>query len=93
MNKCIVYANGGMRMTESSTMTAVTFRISSDLKDRVDKLANKTGLGSSYFYNQLVADHIDELEDAYDCLEIIENVKKGKEKTVPLEKVIADYGL
>lgn len=80
-------------MTESSTMTAVTFRISSDLKDRVDKLANKTGLGSSYFYNQLVADHIDELEDAYDCLEIIENVKKGKEKTVPLEKVIADYGL
>ena len=80
-------------MTGSSTMTAVTFSISSDLKDRVDKLANKTGLSSSYFYNQLVADHIDKLEDAYDCLEIIESVKKCKEKTVSLEKVMSDYGL
>ena len=88
-----MYANGGMRMTESSTMTTVTFRISSDLKDRVDKLANKTGLSSSYFYNQLVANHIDELEDIYDCFAIIENVKKGKEKTVPLGKVMSDYGL
>lgn len=82
-----------MRMTGSSTMTAVTFSISSDLKDRVDKLANKTGLSSSYFYNQLMADHIDKLEDAYDCLEIIESVKKCKEKTVSLEKVMSDYGL
>ena len=80
-------------MTESSTMTAVTFRISSDLKDRVDKLANKTGLGSSYFYNQLVADHIDKLEDAYDCLEIIVSVKKCKEKTVSLEAVMVNCGL
>ena len=40
-----------------------------------------------------MTDHIDELEDIYDCLAIIENVKKGKEKTVPLEKVMADYGL
>ena len=80
-------------MAGSSTMTAVTFRISSDLKVRVDKLANTTGLSSSYFYNKLVSDHIDELEDIYDCLAIIENVKKGKEKTVPLEKVMADYDL
>ena len=64
-------------MTGSSTLTTVTFRLSPDLKARVDKLANKTGLSSSYFYDQLVADHIDELEDIYDCLAIIENVKKG----------------
>lgn len=80
-------------MTGSSTMTAVTFSISSDLKARVDKLANKTGLSSSYFYNQLVADHIDKLEDAYDCLEIIESVKKCKEKTVSLEAVMVNCGL
>ena len=82
-----------MRMTGSSAKTAVTFRLSPDLKVRVDNLARKTNRSSSYFYNQLVADHIDELEDIYDCLAIIENVKKGKEKTVPLEKVMADYGL
>lgn len=80
-------------MTGSSAKTAVTFRLSPDLKVRVDNLARKTNRSSSYFYNQLVADHIDELEDIYDCLAIIENVKKGKEKTVPLEKVMADYGL
>lgn len=80
-------------MHESNVMTTATFRLSPDLKARVDNLAKKTNRSSSYFYNQLVTDHIDELEDIYDCLAIIENVKKGKEKTVPLEKVMADYGL
>ncbi len=80
-------------MTGSDTMTEVTFSILLDLKIRVDNLARNTNRSPSYFYNQLVTDHIDELEDAYDCLEIIESVKKGKEKTVPLEKVMADYGL
>lgn len=80
-------------MTGSSAKTAVTFRLSPDLKVRVDNLARKTNRSSSYFYNQLVADHIDELEDIYDCLAIIENVKKCKEKTVSLEKVMSDYGL
>ena len=78
-------------MTGPSTMTAVTSCISQDLKTRVDKLAKKTGMSSSYFYNQLVSDHIDELEDAYDCLEIIESVKNGREKTVPLEAVMVNY--
>lgn len=82
-----------MDMHESNVMTTATFRLSPDLKARVDNLAKKTNRSSSYFYNQLVTDHIDELEDIYDCLAIIENVKKGKEKTVPLEKVMADYGL
>lgn len=82
-----------MDMHESNVMTTATFRLSPDLKARVDNLARKTNRSSSYFYNQLVTDHIDELEDIYDCLAIIENVKKGKEKTVPLEKVMADYGL
>lgn len=82
-----------MNMHESNVMATATFRLSPDLKARVDNLARKTNRSSSYFYNQLVADHIDELEDIYDCLAIIENVKKGKEKTVPLEKVMADYGL
>ena len=61
-------------MHESNVMTTATFRLSPDLKARVDNLAKKTNRSSSYF-------------------SIIENVKKGKEKTVPLEKVMADYGL
>ena len=44
-----VYINIGMRMTGSSTKTAVTFCISPDLKARVDNLARKTNRSSSYF--------------------------------------------
>lgn len=80
-------------MTGLRTMAVVTFRISSELKVRVDNLARKTNRSSSYFYNQLVIDHIDELEDAYDCLEIMESVKNGKEKTVPLEAVMKGFRL
>ena len=82
-----------MNMHESNVMTTATFRLSPDLKARVDNLARKTNRSSSYFYNQLVADHIDELEDIYDCLAIIENVKKGKERPYRLRKLwrITDY--
>lgn len=80
-------------MTGLRTMAVVTFRISSELKVRVDNLARKANKSSSYFYNQLVIDHIDELEDAYDCLEIMESVKNGKEKTVPLEAVMKGFRL
>ena len=79
--------------TATPAMTTATFRLSPELKERVDNLAKKTHRSSSYYYSQLVADHIDELEDVYDCLAIIEDVKKGKEKTVSLEKVMADFGL
>ena len=60
---------------------------------QVLNLARKTNRSSSYFYNQLVSDHIDELEEIYECLSIVEDVKRGKEKTVPLEKILSDYGL
>ena len=82
-----------MSVQSTSAMTTATFRLPPDLKERIDELARKTNRSSSYFYSQLVADHIDELEDIYECISLIEDVKKGKEKTVPLEKVIADYGL
>lgn len=80
-------------MRESFSTTTATFRINPELKARVDNLARKTNRSSSYFYNQLVSDHIDELEEIYECLSIVEDVKRGKEKTVPLEKILSDYGL
>lgn len=49
-------------MTGSDTMTAVTFCIPQDIKASVDKFAKKTDISSSYFYNHLVSDHIDEFE-------------------------------
>ena len=67
-------------MTGLRTMAVVTFRISSELKVRVDNLVRKTNRSSSYFYNQLVIDHINEIEDAYDCLEIMESVKKVRKR-------------
>lgn len=80
-------------MRESISTATATFRINPELKARVDNLARKTNRSSSYFYNQLVSNHIDELEEIYECLSIVEDVKRGKEKTVPLEKILSDYGL
>ena len=80
-------------MTGSSTKKAVTFRISPDLKARVDNLARKTNRSSSYFYNQLVSDHIDALEDIYDCFATIENAKKVRKRLYCLGRLwqITDY--
>ena len=77
---CCYIQTGGYVMTGSDLITAVTFSISPDLKACVENLSRNTNRSPSYFYNQLVVDHIDELGDIYDCLAIIENVKKVRKR-------------
>ena len=44
------------------TATA-TFRTSSEFKKRIDNLAKETKRSAGFFYNLLLEEHLDELED------------------------------
>lgn len=67
--------------------TTVTFITSPENKARVEALAKKTRHSVSFFYNILLEEHLDELEDIYDAIDVREKVKAGKEKTYSLESV------
>ena len=74
-------------------MTArVTFRTTPELKERINGLAEKTKRSPGFFYNILLENHIDDLEDVYDAIQIRERVYSGKEKTYPLEDIASEMG-
>ena len=79
-------------MIMANTVTA-TFRTSKELKDRIDFLAKETKRSSSYYFNMLLEEHIEELENIYLSEKVLENIKKGKEKTIFAEDLYKELGI
>lgn len=82
-----------MSVPSANTTTTATFRLSPELKARVDNLAKLTRRTPSSFYSQLVEEHIGELEEVYKYLTIRDGIKKGTIKTYTSEEVEKELGL
>lgn len=75
-------------------MTATaTFRTTPELKSRMDFLAKETHRPTSFYYNLLLEDYLENLEDIYLSEKILEDIKSGKEKTIPAEEVYKELGI
>ncbi len=75
-------------------MTATaTFRTTPELKNRMDFLAKETHRPTSFYYNLLLEEYLEDLEDIYLSEKIIEDIKSGKEKTIPAEEVYKELGI
>ena len=74
------------------TATA-TFRTTQELKNRVEHLAKETRRSAGFYYNLLLEDYLDDLEDIYLGQKISEEIEAGKMKTYPAEDVFAEAGL
>lgn len=74
------------------TVTA-SFRTKPELKNRIEFLAKETRRPTSFYYNLLLEDYLEELEDIYLSEKILADIRSGKEKTVPAEEVYAKAGL
>lgn len=74
------------------TVTA-SFRTKPELKNRIEFLAKETRRPTSFYYNLLLEDYLEELEDIYLSEKILTDIRSGKEKTVPAEEVYAKAGL
>lgn len=75
-------------------MTATaTFRTTPELKSRMDFLAKETHRPTSFYYNLLLEDYLEDLEDIYLSEKILEDIKSRKEKTIPAEEVYKELGI
>lgn len=72
--------------------TTVTFRTSPENKARIENLAKRTRRSAAFYYNVLLEEHLDDLEDVYDAIQVREDVRAGKEKTYSLESVAKELG-
>ena len=74
------------------TATA-TFRTTPELKERVNFLAKETRRPTSFYYNLLLEDYLDDLEDIYLSEKVLADIRSGKEKTIPADEVHKELGL
>ena len=82
--------------TEGADMTnsaVINFRSNPQSKIRVERLAKMTKRPASFYYNFLLDEYLDDLEDIFLAEEVIKNIRSGKEKTYTLAEVEAELGL
>ncbi len=77
-------------MTNSAV---INFRSNPQNKIRVERLAKITKRPASFYYNYLLDEYLDDLEDIFLTEEVIKNVRSGKERTYSLAEVESELGL
>jgi RHH-type transcriptional regulator, rel operon repressor / antitoxin RelB len=71
----------------------MSLRLPVEVEQRLDALAALTGRTKTFYATQAIIEQIDDLEDAYLAEEVLARIRSGKEKSVPLSELLADYGL
>ena len=77
-------------MTNSAV---INFMSNPQSKIRVERLAKITKRPASFYYNYLLDEYLDDLEDIFLAEEVIKNVRSGKERTYSLAEVESELGL
>jgi RHH-type rel operon transcriptional repressor/antitoxin RelB len=70
-----------------------TIRLNPDTERRLDALAARTGRTKAYYLRELIDGGLEDLEDYYDAVEVMERVRRGEEKVYTLEEVARELGL
>jgi RHH-type rel operon transcriptional repressor/antitoxin RelB len=71
----------------------LAIRLPDSVEKRLAKLAKRTGRTKTFYAREAILRYIEDLEDIYDAEHILERIRSGKEKTIPLEDVMKRYGM
>ena len=71
----------------------IAVRLPEDIEMRLDKLAAKTGRTKTFYVREAIVEHLEELEDVYLAEQTLSEIRAGKQKTISIEELAADYGL
>jgi RHH-type rel operon transcriptional repressor/antitoxin RelB len=70
-----------------------SIRLSPKAEQRLEYLAAQTGRSKAFYLRQMIENGLDDLEDYYLAADVLERVRKGKEKIHPGSQVRTDLGL
>ncbi len=71
----------------------LAIRLPGNLEKRLDRLAKRTGRTKTYYAREAILQYLDDLEDIYLAEKALEDVRSGRSKPIPLEKVMRRYGM
>jgi len=68
-------------------------RLEKELEGRLESLAQQTGRSKSYHARQAIQQYVEDREDYLIAVAALEKVEAGKDRLVPLEKLVRKYAL
>ncbi len=63
------------------------------IEARLDTLAKETGHTMDNYVREMILQHLEDVQDLRDAEKIMEDIRSGRSKTIPLEEVMKRYGL
>ncbi|MDP2815671.1 MAG: CopG family transcriptional regulator [Rectinemataceae bacterium] len=72
---------------------ATSIRLASDIEKRFDFLASCTGRTKAFYLREIIERGIEDMEDYYLALDVLERVRKRKESVYSAVEVRRDLGL
>jgi RHH-type transcriptional regulator, rel operon repressor / antitoxin RelB len=72
---------------------ATSIRLAPEIEQRLDYLAVQTGRTKAYYLREIIEQGIEELEDYYLAVDVLERVRKGQEQVYSTANVRKDLGL
>lgn len=71
----------------------LAIRLPACVEKRLEKLARRTGRTKAYYARKAILQHLDDLEDLYMAERVLDRIRKGEERTIPLEDVVKRQGV
>jgi RHH-type rel operon transcriptional repressor/antitoxin RelB len=72
---------------------ATSVRLADDIEQRLDFLAAQTGRTKAFYLREIIERGLEEMEDYYLAVGVLERVRKGQEKVHAADDVRKDLGL
>jgi len=71
----------------------LAIRLPDNIEKRLGRLAKRTGRTKTYYAREAILQHLEDLEDIYLAEKRLAEIRAGRVRTIPLEKVMRRYGL
>ena len=74
-------------------MLMLAIRLPQSIEKRLQRLARRTGRTKTFYAREAILEHLEEMEDLYLAERALERVRRGEERTLPLEDAMKRHGL
>jgi RHH-type rel operon transcriptional repressor/antitoxin RelB len=71
----------------------LAIRLPVTIERRLGRLAKRTGRTKTYYAREAILQHLEDLEDIYLAEKRLAEVRAGRVRAIPLEKVMRRHGL
>jgi RHH-type rel operon transcriptional repressor/antitoxin RelB len=76
-----------------SEVIMLAIRLPPSIEKRLERLARRTGRTKTFYVREALLEHLEDLEDMYMAEGVLERIRTGEERTIPLKDAMKRHGL